>query len=173
MSPENWFEPHKEGETHVWCPAPAAAEVVQEELGKSRQMRPGALHIVLLPRLRTGRWRRHLTRNMDVYFKVEESPWNVKNQFEPLLCFIAFPFVPHKPNLHLRHRLVEDFRNKMCGQDVRAKGQSVQWTSLRKLLVRVWSISGVQKRVVSRVLPLRFNNGFQGLPGRGRGRRGY
>ena len=57
---------------------------------KSRLKHPQGMHLVIIPRLMTGKWRRHLTRGTDVYFKVDwEDVWNLDSQFEPVLCFIA------------------------------------------------------------------------------------
>lgn len=62
LEPEGWFrEGHGEG-TFLWSPPPAACEVVVEQLGKARHKRPHCMHLVIVPRLMTGRWRRSLTR---------------------------------------------------------------------------------------------------------------
>jgi hypothetical protein len=73
LTPEGWFGEGHGARTFVWLPAPAAAEVNVEQLGKARLKRPQSVHVVVFPRLMTGRWQRHLTRGSDFYFRVD---WN-------------------------------------------------------------------------------------------------
>jgi hypothetical protein len=69
-----WFD----GEVHsfgnfVWSVPLAAAKVVVEQLGFARLKRPSAMHVIVVPRLMTGRWRRHLTRGgTDGYAKLDD-----------------------------------------------------------------------------------------------------
>eukprot|EP00978_Attheya_sp_CCMP212_P005518 scaffold12392_cov31-Attheya_sp.AAC.1 len=71
LSPTEWFtEGYKVG-TFVWSPPPAAAEVAVEQLGFARLKRPQSMHIIVVPRLMTGRWRRHMSQGTDFYFKVD------------------------------------------------------------------------------------------------------
>lgn len=141
LSPEKWFEKHKGQGTYVWAPPPAAAEVVQEELGKSRHLRPHSMHIIIVPRLMTGRWRRHMTRNTDVYIKLETPTiWNLNEQYEPCLVFIALPFMSHKPLLTQRRKLVEDFRSQMRTSGLSKQADGVRWNYVRQFLVEVWKL---------------------------------
>jgi hypothetical protein len=70
LEPEDWFTKGQELGTFVWHPGPAAADVVVEQLGKARHKRPTSLHSVVVPRIMTGRWRRHMTRECDCYFRI-------------------------------------------------------------------------------------------------------
>ena len=56
MSPEDWFEAlfMRKG-TYVWTPPPSAGDMVVDQLGKANLREPGSLHIVVIPRLMTGR----------------------------------------------------------------------------------------------------------------------
>jgi hypothetical protein len=55
LEPEDWFEQaHKYG-NFIWTPPPAAAEAVVDQLGKWRLKRPECVHLVVVPRLMTGR----------------------------------------------------------------------------------------------------------------------
>lgn len=70
-----------------------ACEVVVEQLGKTRHKRSHCMHVVIVQRLMTGRWRRLLMREADLYFHIPiESP----SLCEPLLMFVCLPFVPHR-----------------------------------------------------------------------------
>jgi hypothetical protein len=55
LQQEGWFaEGHGYG-NFLWAPAPAAVEVVVKQLGKARLKRPESLHVIVVPRLMTGR----------------------------------------------------------------------------------------------------------------------
>ena len=56
LEPEDWFLRGQGFGNFVWSPAPAAADVVVERLGKACHKRPSSLHLVAAPRLMTGYW---------------------------------------------------------------------------------------------------------------------
>ena len=95
-----------EPEIHVWAPPPAAADAAVERLWISRHMRPNTFHLVVVPRLMTGRWRKQLGKAADAYFRFEEEgTWDLNKQYEPLLIYCCFSFLPHGPLLEERERL--------------------------------------------------------------------
>jgi hypothetical protein len=100
LEPEGWFEEgHKSG-NFIWSPAPAAAKVVVEQLGRARLKRPQSLHIIVVPRLMTGRWQRHLSRGTDFYLKIDwDNLWPLATHHEPVLMFVCLPYISHRPNL--------------------------------------------------------------------------
>jgi hypothetical protein len=100
LCPKGWFlDGHTQG-NFIWTVPPTAAEVVVEQIGFARLKRPEAFHIILVPRLMTGRWRRHLTRGTDGYIKIDDpAVWNLDSQFEPLLAFFCLPFNTCNPKL--------------------------------------------------------------------------
>lgn len=141
LTPEDWFGCHQEGGTYVWAPPPAVGDVVVEELGRSRQMRPRTLHLIVIPRLMTGRWRRHLTRHTDLYFKMDKAPfWNLDELHEPCLVFVALPYETHNPCLKRRQRLVECFTTGLCTGRVHKDEGSTGWDNVRELLVDAWRL---------------------------------
>jgi hypothetical protein len=74
-------------------PQPAAAEAVVDQLGKWWLKRPECVHLVVVPRLMTGRWRRALKRETDFYFRVDwDEVWPLKELNEPLLIFVIVPY---------------------------------------------------------------------------------
>ncbi|KAG7340358.1 hypothetical protein IV203_023901 [Nitzschia inconspicua] len=113
LTPEGWFEHNHDFGNYVWSPAPAAADVVVDLLGKARHKRPESLHLVVVPRLMTGRWRRHLQRGTDFHFSMDSEPWDTDTLFEPLLIFIALPFRVHDPKLKEREKLLEKYGGTM------------------------------------------------------------
>jgi hypothetical protein len=70
LSPTEWCDPHPSGETYVWVPPPAAAGAAIDWLGQSIHQRPESVHIVLVPRLMTGLWRKKLSKTSDLLFTV-------------------------------------------------------------------------------------------------------
>jgi len=107
LQPEDWFDEPIGRDTCVWSPAPAAADVVVERFGCSRHKRPNTLHVLFVPRLMTGRWRKMLAKHTDFYCRINWDPiWSMADQFEPVLMFVALPFLPHQPRIHERQHLV-------------------------------------------------------------------
>ena len=115
LEPNDWFLRGQGFGNFVWSPAPAAADVVVEQLGKARHKRPSSSHLIVVPRLMTGYWRRHLTRECDFYFTIPAgacSLWE-KAQHEPAPIFVCLPFVVSGPNFEVRQGLLEDFHRDM------------------------------------------------------------
>jgi hypothetical protein len=111
---EGWFDEGHGYGTYIWAPAPAAAEVVVEQLGRARLKRPESMHIVVVPRVMTGRWRRHLTQGTDLYFKMDwNGVWPLSEQFEPLLIFVCLPYESPSPGHEKRDKLLEVLRDNL------------------------------------------------------------
>jgi len=116
LTPEGWFErghDHAGGSencdgiwmlslhpgTFVWAPPPAAADAALEELRKARHKRQRSLHVILVPRLMTPRWRKQLHKAADCVFEMPAGcgdAW-LPEMFEPCLIDICFPFLPYRP----------------------------------------------------------------------------
>jgi hypothetical protein len=62
LTPEEWFKEGQQEGNFLWEPPPAAADVVGELLGEVKHKRPYCTHLVVDPRLMTGRWRRTLAK---------------------------------------------------------------------------------------------------------------
>jgi hypothetical protein len=134
LEPNGWFDDaHNEG-NFVWTVPPAAAEVVVEQLGFIRLKRPNSMHLLVVPRLMTGRWRKHLTRGTDGYARLgDETVWNLTAHYEPLLIFLCLPFHSDKPQLQERSQLLERFQRALSGEGVRTSSTSRRRTILRQL----------------------------------------
>lgn len=143
LSYDNWFDSTlNEDGTFVWNAAPAAAEFVVERLGVARHKRPNSFHLVAVPRLMTGRWRKHLSRACDFYFKLDNSSlWNMKSQFEPLLIFVCLPFLPHRPQLSERDGLISQLRRTLLSENLPQVHTPPQRAVLRKLFSSAREIS--------------------------------
>jgi hypothetical protein len=135
LTPTEWFTKGHSVGTFVWCPPPAAAEVVVEQLGFARLKRPESMHIVVVPRLMTGRWRRHMGRGTDFYFKVDWSDvWSLKEHFEPVLIFICLPYLSHRPNFNDINSLLDRFRGSVLQENLSNLSTRKRGNILRKLL---------------------------------------
>jgi hypothetical protein len=144
LSESDWFMAGHTPGAWLWTPAPASAEVVVEQLGKARHKRPHVLHMVAVPRLMTGRWRRHLTRESDFYFRVPVGcPLWPAAMFEPLLIFVCLPFVSHRPWLHGHRNALETLVGKLCEPDVWKTDHHEAGALLREFLLRSWSLSSM------------------------------
>jgi hypothetical protein len=142
LEPEGWFTTGHGDGTFVWSLAPAAAEVVVEQLGRARQKRPESMHLVVVPRVMTGYWRRHMTRGSDFYFVVDwPEVWPLKEHFEPLLIFVCLPYYSSSPRLIDRNGLLEEFQRDLLGERVREISGARRQDILRKLLKRARAFS--------------------------------
>ena len=142
LNPDDWFRPHQGSTTWLWSPPPAAADAAVERLRISRHLRPNSLHIVVVPRLMTGRWRKNLGKASDCYFTLHsETLWPLDVQFEPLLIFICLPYLPHRPLLRER----ADLCARLCGNMLKSdlpEGDHVRKRDfLRQLLIQARSLS--------------------------------
>ena len=123
----------------------AAAEVVVERLGVARHKRPNSLHVVVVPRLMTGRWRKHLSKMCDCYVKLDSSPlWDLESQFEPLLIFFALPYLPHRPNFDGRSHLVARLRGLFQGYGMQEVDSPPCRNLLRQLFFEARELPAVQ-----------------------------
>jgi hypothetical protein len=117
LSSSGWFDDGHNDGNFVWTVPPAAAEVVVEQLGFMRLKRPNSMHLIVIPRLMTGRWRKHLGRGTDGYSRLEDSEvWDIKHHFEPLLIYLCLPFCSSNPKFQERIRILERFRRALYEQ---------------------------------------------------------
>mmetsp|Transcript_17572 Transcript_17572/g.49639 ORF Transcript_17572/g.49639 Transcript_17572/m.49639 type:complete len:1287 (+) Transcript_17572:10428-14288(+) len=118
LEPCGWYTTgHTEG-NFVWEVAPAAAEVVTEQLGTARHKRPQSMHMVMVPRLMTGRWRRRLIRMSDMYFTVCNCEMWPAHLFEPLVVFVFLPYRSWCPRLEERRKLVEESKGILLQKEL-------------------------------------------------------
>lgn len=135
LSPEGWFDGTNSEGTFVWCPAPAAADVVVEQLAVARHKRPNSLHLVVVPRLMTGYWRKALLKVSDCYCRIDShSLWNMEAQHEPLLMFFSLPFLPHSPHFEKRASDCEGLRRILLEEGVPEADSPTSRDLLRQLL---------------------------------------
>jgi hypothetical protein len=144
LEPGGWYGDGHQPGSFLWTPAPALADVVVEQLGKARHKRPDCMHVVAVPRLMTGRWRRNLMRECDFYFRVPTGcPFWPSGMYEPLLICVCLPFVPHRPWLHEKRSQLDSLVSALLEDGLWENGSERGWTILRKFLLESWTFSGV------------------------------
>ena len=144
LSTEGWFDGTDKEGTFVWSPAPAAADVLVERLAQARHKRPNSLHLVVVPRLMTGRWRKQLLKASDFDCRLSlPSLWNMEAQFEPLLIFVCLPFLPHRPDFEQRKSHCEGLRRILQPEDLSEDDPETQGNLLRQLLFQARTISSL------------------------------
>jgi hypothetical protein len=166
LEPEGWFTSGHEFGNYVWAPPPAAVEVVVEQLGKARLKRPEALHLIIIPRLMTGRWRRHLGRGTDGYFKIKSclDTWDIGVQFEPLLIFVRLPFVSANPRIKDQKQLLDELHGHLSGKDMPEIPSGQQGCLLRELLESARTICPVPGSLVPTLSSACWQDGVPHLP---------
>lgn len=89
-----WPAVHTNGGTYLWTPAPAAADAALEWLGELIHKRSGSVHVVVVPRLMTCRWRKTLGKICDVEFVIPcGTPVWPAAMYEPLVLGISLPLL--------------------------------------------------------------------------------
>jgi hypothetical protein len=165
LSPTGWFtEGHGYG-NYIWAPSPAAVDVVVEQLGKARLKRPELMHLIVVPpHLMTGRWRRHLGRGSDMYFKIKDCSevWELSTQFEPLLIFVCLPYVTYMPKLKERQELLDEFQGGLPREEFPEISSGTRRTILCKLLESERKLCPLPGGMVPTVL---HTNGDHVVPG--------
>jgi hypothetical protein len=108
------------------------------------------MHIIIVPRLMTGRWRRHLGRGTDGYFKLDcPALWDLKTHFEPVLIYVCLPYVSSSPKLSERNKLLDKFRGALPSADMPPLSASRGRAILRKFLLGARDICPMPWGVVS------------------------
>ena len=75
------------------------------------------MHIILVPRLMTGRWRRLLARGSDFYFWIDwPTVWDLGTHFEPMLRFVCFLYRSNEPKLGQKEKLLGEFQRALLGE---------------------------------------------------------
>jgi hypothetical protein len=156
LEPEGWFSTgHLDG-NFIWTPPPAAADVVVEQLGKARHKRPHNLHLIVVPRLMTGYWRRAMSRECDGCFEVRMGfeLWP-RTEFEPLIVFVCCPFRSNCPSALHQRTPNEDTGGESTKLEVLLRELRSHWVweepagrsgnLLRELLVQARGVGGMSE----------------------------
>jgi hypothetical protein len=128
LSPEDWFSLYDLDSPRLWCPPPAAMEMVMELFNEDRLVNPPPA-CVAVPRLMTHLWRKALSKDVDVLFSVKAgAPFWPLEMHEPLVIAIVFlichvkqyrgPWVVRgtKSAVSVEQRLTKGFKLSRKGQ---------------------------------------------------------
>jgi hypothetical protein len=116
LEPLGWFDEGQQDGNFLWCPPPAAANVVVEQLREARHKRPQCTHIVVVPRLMTGSWRKGMMKefNLELTIPVGSNVWGA-SQHEALLIYVSFPLCRHPPWSLKKTRYLDEFCGELRG----------------------------------------------------------
>jgi len=146
LTPEQWFDEHHCFGNFIWSPPPAAADAVVDLLGKAKHKRPECMHVVLVPRLMTGRWHRLMSRATDFWFRIEwPDVWDLEQHHEPLLCFVSLPLCVAALNLQLRRQVLDDMERLLPAAGMREVPDGQRWSVLRQLLLSARRLCALPK----------------------------
>jgi hypothetical protein len=113
LDPKGWFSDAHANGNFLWTPPPAAADAMVEQLGKARHKQPHCCHIIIVPRLLTGMWRRAMRREADCYTCLLECNIWPTHCCEPLLVFFCLPFRVEEPCLSERQSLLAKYEGSL------------------------------------------------------------
>jgi hypothetical protein len=149
LTTEGWFTAGHDYGSYIWTPPPATADVVVEQMGKAIMKRPESMHIIVVPRLMTGRWRRHLGRGSDCYFKLDcPAVWDLRTHFEPVLIYVCLPYVSSRPRLSERGKLLDEFRGALPKANMPPSAARRGRSVLGQLLLKARELCPLPRRVV-------------------------
>jgi hypothetical protein len=133
LTTTQWYTGPDHAGTWVWTPPPAAADVAVELLYEHRHKHPELAHVFVVPRLMTGRFRKHALKQADVYLSVslDFSLWSMECH-EPLLIFMFLPISYSEPWFLKGDPLVAKFTDSMSRMWQLSPGRS--GSHLRKFL---------------------------------------
>ena len=132
---EDWFEENHRYGNFIWDIPPSCGDLAYEMLDKARLKRPETSHILLIPRLFIGLWRRLLTRRSDCYIRIDwKDVWDLHTHYEPLLIFFCIPFSINRPFEERTSRLLEKFQGTLQECRMSASTGLHQRNLLRKFL---------------------------------------
>lgn len=94
FTPSHWPIVHRDGGSYLWSPPPAAADAALEWLGESIHKRSSSIHIVVVPRLMTSRWRKTLGKICDLELTIPcGTPVWPAEMYEPVVIGISLPLL--------------------------------------------------------------------------------
>ena len=141
---------YKKG-TFVWSPPPAGAEIMLEELRKARHRRTESTHIILIPRLMSPMWQKHVNKVSDIVLSLPagHSAWPA-DMHEPLTLGIVFPFLRFRPWQLCRAPLLLDLERKL--REVWKTKQGTEGPFLCKLWNLPRELASLPQKLVWKVL---------------------
>ena len=100
LNTTDWFTvPQEQDGIFVWVPPPCLADVAVFLMAEAWHVRPWNTHVILTPSLLSGRWRRMLSKAVDMFcvLPFSEEFWPKDTEHEPLTIAFAFPLLNRNP----------------------------------------------------------------------------
>ena len=137
--------------TFVWSPPPAAAESMLEELRKARHRRTTSTHLILIPRLLTPMWLKHLNKVSDIVLSIPAGhhAWPAE-MHEPLTIGIVFPLLRCNPWQLRRSPVLLELERKL--REVWKAEPSTERPFLLKLWQLPRKLAGLSQKLVWKML---------------------
>ena len=137
--------------TMLWDPPPAAALFAVECLRQSRRKRQKSFHILVVPKLLTGEWRKTVLKSADFIVDIPagHEGWP-KAMHESLTLALFFPYLSRRPWELRRAKFMVEIERKV--QEVFKDGQSSGRSLLSQLCYTTNSLEGMSIRDMHRVL---------------------
>ena len=108
------------------------------------------MHLIVVPRLMTGRWQCMMQRGTDFHFLIKTDEWSLNKHYERLLIFVCLAYKTHKPNWEARQRLLKNFQRELSR--VWNLSLAQRWNVLRKFFLAAQRLCPMQGSMVSQVL---------------------
>ena len=151
-----WMPRYKPG-TMLWVPPPAAGRFVMSEIRQARQKRQDSFHIVIIPRLMTPEWKKHMWKSADVLFDIPAgvSFWK-KEMHEPLTLALYFPYLHRSPWELKGSKLMVDMGRKLHG--LFKTDESLGFDLLSELCIQARGLDSLPFHLLRKVLSGRRND---------------
>ena len=144
MEPSQWFTaPQDSNGIFIWEPPPCLADVAIYMLSEAWHIRPWNVHVMLVPSLMSGKWRRMLYKIADIICVLPfgEEWWPRDSEYEPLTLAFIFPLLNRTP---WRAKFEPLFRQQTHHLRTLHR-QSVSFSGhyLCELWTRAWTLEGM------------------------------
>ncbi|KAL7559398.1 hypothetical protein ACA910_008019 [Epithemia clementina (nom. ined.)] len=100
LKPDEWFNlPHDTDGVYLWAPPPCLGDVAIYLLAKAQHMQPWNTHLVIIPSIMAGRWRRMLYKVSDLLCVLPfgDDLWPMSTEYEPLTLAFVLPILNRAP----------------------------------------------------------------------------
>lgn len=94
IEPKDWYSvPFDTDGSFLWFPPPCVADVAVFQMAESFHVQPWNLHVMMVPQLMTGFWRKMIVTATDffVVLPFDKLLWPLPSEHEPLTLAVCFP----------------------------------------------------------------------------------
>ncbi|KAL7579542.1 hypothetical protein ACA910_007917 [Epithemia clementina (nom. ined.)] len=110
ITPAQWFrDAHNSDGMFIWTPPPCLGDVAVQLMAEAWQIRPWNKHVMVIPSLMAGRWRKLLFKTSDflAVLSYAKELWPQETEYEPLTIAFVFPLLRRQPwKVSHKHRII-------------------------------------------------------------------